>query len=203
MEMKKFGLIFFHLVLIGVTNGGWLLFLVPYIIYKKIKQSSSKVLSNETSESPQLEKKFSGNKFAQDSAKGAVFTYASSEKGDIYNAPYAIIDLETTGLDKTRNRIIEVAIRRIDANGKFIDEISTLINPEVSDVGPTFIHHIKLVRQARKAALPETLLTIPLMYQAECGRDDNRIQTQAIECVAVIRDSFDFGIQRLEMGEAL
>jgi DNA polymerase-3 subunit epsilon len=144
MEMKKFGLIFFHLVLIGVTNGGWLLFLVPYIIYKKIKQSSSKVLSNETSESPQLEKKFSGNKFAQDSAKGAVFTYASSEKGDIYNAPYAIIDLETTGLDKTRNRIIEVAIRRIDAYGKFIDEISTLINPEVSDVGPTFIHHIKV-----------------------------------------------------------
>ena len=141
--MKKFGLIFFHLVLIAVTNGGWLLFLVPYIIYKKTKQSSSKVLSNETSESPQLEKKFSGNKFAQDSAKGAVFTYASSEKGDSYKAPYAIIDLETTGLDKTRNRIIEVAIRRIDANGKFLDEISTLINPEVSDVGPTFIHHIK------------------------------------------------------------
>lgn len=36
-----------------------------------------------------------------------------------------------------------MAIRRIDANGKFLDEISTLINPEVSDVGPTFIHHIK------------------------------------------------------------
>ena len=36
--------------------------------------------------------------------------------------------------------------------------------------GSAFIHHIKLVRQARKAALPETLLTVPLMYQAECGR---------------------------------
>jgi fumarylacetoacetate (FAA) hydrolase len=36
--------------------------------------------------------------------------------------------------------------------------------------GSAFIHHIKLVRQARKAALPETLLTIPLMYQAESGR---------------------------------
>ena len=35
--------------------------------------------------------------------------------------------------------------------------------------GSAFIHHIKLVRQARNAALPETLQTVPLMYQAECG----------------------------------
>ena len=36
--------------------------------------------------------------------------------------------------------------------------------------GSAFIHHIKLVRKARNAALPETLLTVPLMYQGECGR---------------------------------
>src|SRR5690606_26259453 len=36
--------------------------------------------------------------------------------------------------------------------------------------GSAFIHHIKLVRQARNAPLPETLLTVPLMYQAESGR---------------------------------
>lgn len=36
--------------------------------------------------------------------------------------------------------------------------------------GSAFIHHIKLVRQARKAAPPETLLTVPLMYQAESGK---------------------------------
>lgn len=36
--------------------------------------------------------------------------------------------------------------------------------------GSAFIHHIRLVRQARKAAPPETLLTVPLMYQAEGGR---------------------------------
>ena len=36
--------------------------------------------------------------------------------------------------------------------------------------GSAFIHHIKLLRQARKAALPETLLTVPLMYQAESGK---------------------------------
>lgn len=36
--------------------------------------------------------------------------------------------------------------------------------------GSAFIHHIRLVRKARKAAVPETLLTVPLMYQAEAGR---------------------------------
>lgn len=36
--------------------------------------------------------------------------------------------------------------------------------------GSAFIHHIKLVRMARKAPLPETLTTVPLMYQAECGK---------------------------------
>lgn len=142
--MKRFGLGFLHLLLIGATSGGWLIFLIPYVIYKKIKQPENGVAnSDQISDASIPFKKFSGNRFAQDSAKGAVFTYASLEKGESYSAPYAIIDLETTGLDKTKNRIIEIAIRRIDNSGKFIDEISTLINPEVSDVGPTFIHHIK------------------------------------------------------------
>jgi len=36
--------------------------------------------------------------------------------------------------------------------------------------GSAFIHHIQLVRKARKAPLPETLETVPLMYQAESGQ---------------------------------
>lgn len=36
--------------------------------------------------------------------------------------------------------------------------------------GSAFVHHIKLVRQARKADLPETLFTVPLMYQGESGK---------------------------------
>ena len=36
--------------------------------------------------------------------------------------------------------------------------------------GSAFIHHIKLVRKARNAEPPETLLTVPLMYQAESGQ---------------------------------
>lgn len=36
--------------------------------------------------------------------------------------------------------------------------------------GSAFVHHIKLVRMARKAELPETLLTVPLIYQGEAGQ---------------------------------
>jgi fumarylacetoacetate (FAA) hydrolase len=36
--------------------------------------------------------------------------------------------------------------------------------------GSAFIYHIKLVRKARNAALPETLETVPLMYQAESAK---------------------------------
>lgn len=142
--MRKFTYIFVNLLLIGATNGLWLFVLVPYVLYKRFKNPSSQANKTEYKSSPKRETtKFSGPKFAQDSAKGALFTYASLSQGENIVAPYAIIDLETTGLDKSKNRIIEIAIRRLDPNGKFIDEISTLIDPEVSDVGPTFIHHIK------------------------------------------------------------
>jgi DNA polymerase III epsilon subunit-like protein len=142
--MRKFTYIVVNLLLIGVTNGLWLFILIPYFLYKRYKKPSVQSNSTEISSHATREtKKFAGPKFAQDSARGALFTYASLSQGENFVAPYAIIDLETTGLDKSKNRIIEVAIRRLDANGKFLDEISTLINPEVSDVGPTFIHHIK------------------------------------------------------------
>lgn len=142
--MKRIGAFLFHIIMLTLTAGLWLVFLIPYLLYKKKNHSDALVPDNHAKRTKiQPTKKFSGNKFAQDSGVGAVFAYASLSKGEIHTAPYAVIDLETTGLDKTKNRIIEIAIRRIDSKGALIDEISTLINPEVHDVGPTFIHHIK------------------------------------------------------------
>lgn len=63
--------------------------------------------------------------------------------------------------------------KKISGNVKITDENifeSCLPRTWLFADGSAFIHHIKLVRQARNAALPETLLTVPLMYQAECGR---------------------------------
>lgn len=44
--------------------------------------------------------------------------------------------------------------------------------------GSAFLHHVKLVRMARKAPLPETLYTVPLMYQG--GSDDFLAPTDPI-----------------------
>src|SRR6478672_10826194 len=43
----------------------------------------------------------------------------------------AFVDLETTGTTSTRDRITEIGIVRV-ADGEFIDEWSTLVNPECS-----------------------------------------------------------------------
>lgn len=43
----------------------------------------------------------------------------------------AIVDVETTGLSPVHERIIEIAILRVE-NGKIIREMETLVNPEIS-----------------------------------------------------------------------
>lgn len=56
-----------------------------------------------------------------------------------------------------------------DVRGSFPVDLSRLHSPlprafQWAD-GSSFIHHVKLVRMARNAPLPETLETVPLMYQ--------------------------------------
>ncbi len=54
---------------------------------------------------------------------------------------FAVLDIETTGLFPKHDRIIEVAVVRLDGIGDPLDEFATLVNPE-RDVGPTRIHGI-------------------------------------------------------------
>lgn len=55
--------------------------------------------------------------------------------------PFAVLDVETTGLSSDRDRVIEIAIVRCASDGSFIDEWSTLVDPG-RDPGPTHIHGI-------------------------------------------------------------
>lgn len=87
-------------------------------------------------------KQFSGSRFAQDGAKGNLFSYASTTSGSPIDSDYVVVDLETSGLEPSNARVIEIALKRIDKNGNTLDEYSTLINPGNGDVGATFIHHI-------------------------------------------------------------
>lgn len=61
---------------------------------------------------------------------------------------FAIVDVETTGLSPRQNRILELAVVRVDGGGTIIDEWSTRINPE-GPVGATHIHGITQADVAR------------------------------------------------------
>lgn len=69
---------------------------------------------------------------------------------------------------------LSLKLERGDCKDSFVVKIedfqSALPRTWLFADGSAFIQHIKLVRKARNAALPETLLTVPLMYQAECGQ---------------------------------
>jgi DNA polymerase-3 subunit epsilon len=67
---------------------------------------------------------------------------AASLSTKLENTHFSVVDVETTGLFPERDdRIIEIAIVRINFAGAVIDQYTTLINPN-RDLGPTPIHGI-------------------------------------------------------------
>lgn len=82
--------------------------------------------------------------FAEPGLCGPLFHYGgTSLRGGLEHVgPFAVIDFETTGLSAKRDRVVEVAVARVDTEGRIEDEFATLINPQGRDVGPTFIHGI-------------------------------------------------------------
>lgn len=60
---------------------------------------------------------------------------------DRHQTRWVVVDVETTGLSPTADRIVELAIVTIDSAGTVIDEYATLLDPG-RDVGPTWVHRI-------------------------------------------------------------
>lgn len=57
----------------------------------------------------------------------------------------AVFDLETTGLSPTRDRILQMAVVLLDADGSITGQWSTYVRPArvlTADLGPTHIHGI-------------------------------------------------------------
>lgn len=59
------------------------------------------------------------------------------------NLQFAVVDIETTGLSEVANRIIEIAIVILSAQGEILHEWHTLVNPGDGNAGPTAIHGIQ------------------------------------------------------------
>lgn len=57
-------------------------------------------------------------------------------------AGFAVIDVETSGLDAKTDRVVEIALLRADGRGNAVDEWTTLVNPGEARVGPTRVHGI-------------------------------------------------------------
>jgi DNA polymerase-3 subunit epsilon len=55
---------------------------------------------------------------------------------------FAVVDVETTGLYSSTDRVVEIAVVHVSCDGQITAEFSTLINPR-RDIGPTRIHGIK------------------------------------------------------------
>lgn len=61
----------------------------------------------------------------------------------LHESEFAVVDVETTGLHATSgDRIVEVAVNRIRADGTVLSSMTTLVNPG-RDTGPAHIHGIR------------------------------------------------------------
>ncbi len=151
----------------GFLIGGFLNIIGMIVIFF-IKDKSSNTVEKNSSRDSFQKPTYSGSRFAQDSGKGSLFHYASNSNGNELVSEFAIVDLETSGLEPGNARVIEIAILLVNSKGEIQEEYATLINPGNGQVGPTFIHHIT----------EEAVLTAPT-FQEVAGdilkRFENRI----------------------------
>lgn len=81
---------------------------------------------------------FGGGKSKRDGASDQRDVRPSQQGESPY---FAVIDVETTGLSPKMDRVIELAVVRVDSSGRVVDEWATRFNPE-GPVGATHIHGI-------------------------------------------------------------
>ena len=81
--------------------------------------------------------------------------------------PFAVLDVESTGLDVVSDRIIEIAVVRCDPDGTIRDRWSTLVDPG-RDPGPTEIHGIHAEDLRGAPSFAEIVPTLREQLHAAC-----------------------------------
>jgi DNA polymerase III epsilon subunit family exonuclease len=87
-------------------------------------------------------KYYKGPMFAAPGEISNIFGYGSFDSDFLLNAPYSIIDIETSALSPSNGYIVEISIHKVDSSGKKIKEFSTLIKPPDGYPGKSEIHGI-------------------------------------------------------------
>jgi DNA polymerase III subunit epsilon len=72
---------------------------------------------------------------------------------------FAVVDIETTGLNPGQHRIVEIAVVTTDSWGRVLDEWSTRINPQ-GPVGATHIHGIRDADVANAPTFPHVIAAL-------------------------------------------
>ena len=79
---------------------------------------------------------------AEPGLRGPLFQYGGDGPGFEVEAPFAVVTIATTGFSPANgDRIVEIAVARVDGSGRVCDEYATLVDPG-RDVGPVFVHGI-------------------------------------------------------------
>ncbi len=81
---------------------------------------------------------------------------------------YAVIDLETTGLDPRVHRVVELAVVEVDATGSVVDEWSSLVAvPGTAELGQSALHG---VTRAMLVGAPSFAELAPELIRRLAGR---------------------------------
>lgn len=69
------------------------------------------------------------------------FDYPVPSRSGARGTQFAVIDLETTGFSPSRDRVVEVAVVRVDGSGRVLNRWQSLVNPG-RPTGPAWVHRI-------------------------------------------------------------
>lgn len=101
---------------------------------------------------------------------------------------FAVVDLETSGLNTIRHRVLQVGVVTVDASGVVLDEWETFVRLRwpLSRVGPTHIHGItrSMLRGAPKADVMLEALSTQLegsLFVAHNARFDGEFLVRAAQ----------------------
>jgi len=87
---------------------------------------------------------------------GPVLPHRVPEHRESMGVGFAVVDVETTGLDVRSDRVVEIAVIHTDAAGRVDDEWTTLLNP-CGPVGATHIHGITPIDVRRAPRFAEVI----------------------------------------------